>query len=161
MSIIPEKYHNFISPPLRRVFLDARGDNTRGVMIDSLNAETAALKERVTSLNRDKDLFQDRYDSAQGELVRLRADERAARFASSKVKADALKDKENLNRLKAQVFFILFFVSCMNAWCDTCQLSGWWWCAWKSLANGVEKAFHALQLMSTKQQPMYNNVIYL
>jgi len=122
MSIIPEKYHNFISLPLRRVFLDAREDNTRAVMIESLNAEIAAL-------NRDKDLFQDRYDSAQGELARLRANERAARFAAfacSKARADALKDKANLNYLRAQLFFILFFVSCMTAWRDTCQLVGWW-----------------------------------
>jgi hypothetical protein len=63
MSIFPKKYHTFISPPLRRVFLDAREDNSRAV-IEKLNAETAAL-------NRDKVLLMDRCDSAQSAVTRL------------------------------------------------------------------------------------------
>ncbi|KAF8498555.1 hypothetical protein F5888DRAFT_1612373 [Russula emetica] len=101
MSIVPKKYQTFISPPLRRVFLDAREDNSR-VVIENLNAEISTLKERVTSLKRDKVLLIDRCDSAQSALTRLRADERTARLASRKAKADALENKEKLNRLRAQ-----------------------------------------------------------
>jgi hypothetical protein len=56
MSIVPTKYHTYISPPLRPVFLDAREDNSRAV-IENLNAEIAALKWRVASLERDNDFF--------------------------------------------------------------------------------------------------------
>ena len=94
MSIVPKKYHDFISPPLRRVFLDAQEDKSR--------AEIAALKERVESLIRDKVLLMDRCDSAQSALTRLRADERDARHTCRSVRADALRDKEELNRLKAE-----------------------------------------------------------
>ena len=121
-------------------------------MIESFNAEIVELKERITSANREKDFFKDHYDSVQGELARLRADERAARVASRKAIADALKDKEDLNRLRVKFFVFAFFVFCMTAWCDTCSLVGWWWCVWKSLVNGVEKAFHALQLILTNQE---------
>jgi hypothetical protein len=50
-SIIPTKYHAFISPSLRRVFLDAQEDNSRAAMIENLKAEIAALKMHVTSLS--------------------------------------------------------------------------------------------------------------
>jgi hypothetical protein len=56
MSIVPTKYHTYISPPLRPVFLDALEDNSRAV-IENLNAEIAALKGRVASLERDNDFF--------------------------------------------------------------------------------------------------------
>jgi len=162
MSIIPTKYHNFISPPLRRIFLDTRrsdGSNTRAVMtrIESLNAEIAALKERIKSLNRDKDLFKDRYDSAQSELTHL------ASRNSCKARADrdTLKDQKNLSRLRAKFLFFFFFSSCMTAWCDTCQLVGWWSCGWKGLVNGVGEAFHVLQMVSTEPRAMlYNKMIY-
>ena len=171
MSIIPTKYHDFISPPLRRVFLDTRrsdSSNTRAMMtrIESLNAEIAALKERIKSLKRDKDLIKDRYDSAQSELTRLRAEERAARLASrnsrkARADRDALKDKKKLKRLRAKFLFFFFFGSCMTAWCDTCQLVEWWSCGWKGLVNGVGEAFHVLQMVSTEQRAMlYNKMIY-
>jgi len=91
MSIVPNKYHTFISSPLRRVFLDAPGNNSRAV-IKNLNAEIAALKERVTSLKHDKDYLEDRYQSAQSTVATLRR-ERNARLA--------LEDKQNLNCFRA------------------------------------------------------------
>jgi hypothetical protein len=44
----PRKYHAYISP-LRRVFLDAREDDSRAV-VGNLNEEIAAFKERVALL---------------------------------------------------------------------------------------------------------------
>ena len=93
MSIIPNKYHTFISPPLRRVFLDAPGHNSYA-MIKNLNAEISALKERVTSLKRDKDRLEDRCQSAQSTVAALRLKERKARLA--------LEDKQNLNSFRAK-----------------------------------------------------------
>src|SRR5258708_2897905 len=88
-STVPKKYRNFISPSLRRVFLDAQEDNSREV-IENLNAEIAALKKRVTSLNRDKDLLMDRCDSESAHTsTRLRAEGRStAHLASGKARAD-------------------------------------------------------------------------
>jgi hypothetical protein len=107
MSIVPKKYHTFISPPLRRVFLDAQEDgrDSRAV-IENLNEEITLLKERVTSLKRDKDLLMDRCEIAQSVVAHLRADERTTRVANSKARADALEDKKNLNRLRAEVGYL-------------------------------------------------------
>jgi hypothetical protein len=101
LSIVPKKYHTFISPPLRRVFLDTREDNSRAVIKD-LNVENAALKERVTLLERDKDLLTDRCNAAHSAVARLSDDEQTARLANYKARSDALKDKQNLNRLSAE-----------------------------------------------------------
>ena len=122
MSIVPNKYHAFVSSPLRRVFLDAPGNDSRAVLetsrikevtIKNLNAEIAALNERVTSLERDKVLLSDRYQSAKNAVATLRLKERNARFA--------LEDKLELNRnrfrakydaLKHLFFSILFICYC-------------------------------------------------
>lgn len=75
MSIVPKKYHPFISPPLRRVFLDAEEYNNLAV-IGNLNEVIENLNAEVAALNRDKVLLMDRCDSAQSTITRLRADER-------------------------------------------------------------------------------------
>jgi hypothetical protein len=125
LSIVPNKYHAFISPPLRRVFLDTREDNSPAV-IKSLNAENAALKGRVTLLERDKDLLTDRCDSADSTLACVRDDYHAAYLARCKAEADASEDQQNLNRLSTEydalksrartrhgqaLFLLLIFVS--------------------------------------------------
>ena len=94
MSIVPRKYHIFISPSLRRVFLDGREDMSPRI-INNLNTEIAALNERVMLLERDKVLLTDRCDRTRRKLASVSADEQAAR-------ADALKDKESLDRLRAE-----------------------------------------------------------
>lgn len=93
MSIVPKKYHTFISPSLRRVFLDTREDNSPEI-ISGLNTENSALKERVIVLERDNNLLMDRCESARIELAILSADEQTARV-------EALEDKEKLDRLRA------------------------------------------------------------
>jgi hypothetical protein len=92
-SIIPNKYHAFISPSLRRIFLDAQEDNSRAV-IENLNTKIAGLKMRILSLNRERDLLINRCDEA---LTRLKVEEHAVYLAKSKAKADALE----MNRLRA------------------------------------------------------------
>jgi len=100
MTIVPKKYHTFISPPLRRVFLGNDGGQegpSAAAVIADLNAEIAALKVRVGSLVRDKGLLMDRCEAAQSALARLNADERAARLAR---RHDARLATLNLERLK-------------------------------------------------------------
>jgi hypothetical protein len=107
MSIIPNKYHTFISSPLRRVFLDTPENNSRAV-IKNLNAEIAAFKERVTSLKRDKDLLRDRYQSAKNTVEALRSTEHDLRLA--------LEDQRNRNSFRAKydalksLFFSILFI---------------------------------------------------
>lgn len=93
MSIVPNKYHTFISSPLRRVFLDAPGSNSCSV-IKNLNANIEALKERVTLLKRDNDSLRDQCHSTQNTVEALRHKEHNARLA--------LEDKQTLNRFRAK-----------------------------------------------------------
>jgi hypothetical protein len=98
LSIVPNKYHTFISPPLRRVFLDTREDNSRAV-IENLNAENAALKERVTLLERDKDLLTDRCNAAHSTVARL------------SVEYDAFKSRARNHHHFLALFSIFILVS--------------------------------------------------
>jgi predicted RNase H-like nuclease (RuvC/YqgF family) len=100
MTIVPEKYHVFISPPLRRVFLGDADDSNREAMIEKLNTENAALKARVSALRRDKDLLMDRCEAAQCTLARLTSDERAARLARDKAREEARLAKLDLEKLR-------------------------------------------------------------
>ena len=66
MSIVPKKYHTFISRPLRRVFLDAREDSSR--------AEIEYLNKKIAALNHDKVVLVARCDSAQSAIARPKVD---------------------------------------------------------------------------------------
>ncbi|KAI0272565.1 hypothetical protein BC834DRAFT_966569 [Gloeopeniophorella convolvens] len=57
LSMIPKKYHVFIAPSIRRVYLQ--------------DGQVLALQRRVTSLTRDKHLLMDRAEAAQSALDRL------------------------------------------------------------------------------------------
>jgi hypothetical protein len=100
MNIIPEKYHVFISPPLRRVFLGDVDDSNREAIIKMLNTENATLKARVSALRRDKDLLMDRCEAAQCALTRLTSDERAARLARDEARHETRLAKLNLEKLR-------------------------------------------------------------
>jgi hypothetical protein len=101
MAIVPKKYHTFISPPLRRVFLGDGGGSNADV-IEALNDQIEVLSFRVGSLKRDKDLLMDRCEAAQSALTRLTADERVARLARDKAQADARIANHNFDRLKVE-----------------------------------------------------------
>jgi hypothetical protein len=100
MTIVPEKYHVFISPPLRRVFLGDADDSKHEAIIEKLNTENAALKARVSALRRDKDLLMDRCEAAQCALARLTSDERAARLARDEARREARRAKLDLEMLR-------------------------------------------------------------
>ncbi|KAI0305822.1 hypothetical protein B0F90DRAFT_1623976 [Multifurca ochricompacta] len=99
MSMIPKKYHVFISPSLRRVYLGDGEDNSRTI-IDNLNTEIAILRARVGMLKRDKDLLMDRCEAAQSALSRLTSDERAARLELNKAREDVRLANQNLENLR-------------------------------------------------------------
>lgn len=99
MSMIPKKYHVFISPSLRRVYL-GDGDSSRA-LIDGLNTEITLLKARVGTLKRDKDLLMDRCEAAQSAVSRLTSDERTARLELIKAKGEARLANHTFETLKA------------------------------------------------------------
>ena len=99
MSIVPQKYHTFMSSPLRRVFLE--NDASRA-LIDDLNAENKALHTRVASLKRDKNLLMDRCEAAQSAVTKLTAAERAARLARDKAEEEARLANLSLEKLKVE-----------------------------------------------------------
>jgi hypothetical protein len=101
LSIVPKKYHIFISSPLRRVFLGDVDDSSRE-LIEKLNAENAVLKARVGALRRDKDILMDRCEAAQSAHARLRSDERAARLALNEAREGARVAKRNLEKLQIE-----------------------------------------------------------
>ncbi|KAI0292263.1 hypothetical protein BC826DRAFT_955077 [Russula brevipes] len=77
MSIVPKKYHMFISPPLRRVFLGDSpvAEDSDVIEEEGLSAEIVALNARVASVRRYKDLLMDRCGAAQSAVARLISDE--------------------------------------------------------------------------------------
>lgn len=101
MSIVPKKYHVFVSPPLRRVFLGDGADSSREEN-ERLRAEVAVLKSRVGSLKRDKLLLMDRCEAAQSALGRLTSDERTARLARDEAREDARVAKLSLKKLRIE-----------------------------------------------------------
>jgi uncharacterized protein (DUF3084 family) len=101
MSIVPKKYHPFISPPLRRVFPgNDAGDSSRA-MIEKLKGQITTLQGRVGALKRDKALLIDRCESANSALARLTEDEHAARMARDQAKDDMECVIQNIQKLKA------------------------------------------------------------
>ncbi len=95
--MIPKKYHVFISPSLRRVYL---GENNSRALVDSLNTEVTILKARVSTLKRDKDLLMDRCEAAQSAVTRLTSDERTARLKVIKAKEEARDANNGFETLK-------------------------------------------------------------
>lgn len=112
-SIIPYKYHAFVSPSLRRIFLDAQEEDNSRAVIENLNAEIAALKEHITSLNRDKHILMKSYDDAR---TRLRAEEHPVYCEDCKARADEFRSTSSLITCLVPIWFnallagFLFFI---------------------------------------------------
>jgi hypothetical protein len=82
LYLIPNKYHVFIKPPLRRVYLGDRVDNNKAV-IDDLKSKIICLEARIETLESGN-------DSAKRELcLMLDKAKEEALLALDKVKADA------------------------------------------------------------------------
>jgi hypothetical protein len=80
-ALVPEKYHAFIQPAVRRVYLDT-ADAKR---------ERERLQARVTALERDKAALMDRAESAIRRADACAEGERQARGALEKKKTEAAR----------------------------------------------------------------------
>ncbi|KAH9968184.1 hypothetical protein BC827DRAFT_1373337 [Russula dissimulans] len=87
-SDIPEKYHLFVSSPLRRVYLgDVGVDHTQAV-IDDLELENAALRERIVQLNHENDCISGQWFETQKVADRLARGRRDAHSEANTLKAE-------------------------------------------------------------------------
>ena len=88
MSNVPKKYHAFISPPLRRVYLADAEDSSRAV-IDRLKLKITALTERIVKLDVTGKFWFEREREARSAVSRLTSAELDARLALDEVKEGA------------------------------------------------------------------------
>lgn len=113
LTIVPKDYHAFISPSLRRVYLDdaeAETSSKSRAAINNLKTEIATLKGRGVSLKRQNRISIDRCLAAENTVAALRLSER-------KLERDlrlALDEKQNPKRLRAEYDALksLFFLLC-------------------------------------------------
>jgi hypothetical protein len=83
LYLIPNKYHVFIKPPLRRVYLGDRVDNNKAVF-DDFKSKIVSLEARIETLQSDN-------ESAKRELcVMLDKAKEDARVALDEAKKEAL-----------------------------------------------------------------------
>jgi hypothetical protein len=97
LSVIPKKYHVFISPPLRRVYFGDDGNDRQQEVIDGLNSELATLKARTAILKCENGVLLESFLTARCTISTLTSDERAARLAldDAKEKARIALDRAN------------------------------------------------------------------
>jgi len=88
LSNVPKKYHIFISPPLRRVYLADAEDSSRAI-IDRLKSDIATLTKRIMTLDDTGKFWFRREREAQSAVSRLTSAERDARLALDEVKEEA------------------------------------------------------------------------
>jgi outer membrane murein-binding lipoprotein Lpp len=100
MSIVPRKYHAFMMPSLRRVYLGDGEDNK--ARIESLSTEISTLKARVGALHRDNGLLMGRCESAHSTISRLALAERDARLALNKATKDLRLANQTLESLRKE-----------------------------------------------------------
>jgi vacuolar-type H+-ATPase subunit H len=101
LSLIPNKYHVFINPPLRRVYLEDRADHSKAV-INELKSKIVFLEARVELLKSDNVCMEREcrltLDKAK-EDAQLALDEarKDARIDLDKAKADAQVALDEVN----------------------------------------------------------------
>lgn len=93
LSFVPKKYHPFIIPSVRKVYLNADP-------AASLQAKVKELEARVKGLERDKQLLMERAEANIARANSMAQRERDARLAKEKAESDATAWKENYANLK-------------------------------------------------------------
>ncbi|TFY66078.1 hypothetical protein EVG20_g5019 [Dentipellis fragilis] len=89
LEFVPRKYHMFINPSIRRVYIDAPEDE-----VEELKDNVARLESSVASLRRDKARLMDRCESAMAASSKHAEGEKAARQEAQA----ARKEVENMKR---------------------------------------------------------------
>ncbi|KAI0788871.1 hypothetical protein C8Q75DRAFT_719419 [Abortiporus biennis] len=74
LRFVPQKYHKFMVPSIRRVYFDSTSQESR-----NLRTEIETLQERVRGLYRDKTLLMDRCEAAMAASSTHSLRERSAR----------------------------------------------------------------------------------
>ncbi|KAI0058815.1 hypothetical protein BV25DRAFT_1810010 [Artomyces pyxidatus] len=101
LSLVPKKYHMFISPSVRRVYVDPTNEEGAET-IENLSEKVALLEARVSSLQREKRVLIERCENAfhasrkhqEGEkAARLVAEEAKKEMRAAHKKYDAMKEK--------------------------------------------------------------------
>jgi Tfp pilus assembly protein PilX len=93
LALVPEKYHPFIQPAVRRVYLDtaeARADRER-------------LQARIAALERDKAQVMHRAESAMRRADVCADGERQARVALEKKKAELARAAAENDRIRKRL----------------------------------------------------------
>lgn len=73
LSFVPKKYHDFMTPSVRKLYLDIPSTS-------ALVAEIERLKKRVTTLSRDRDVLMDKCEAYMGASRQLAEREKNARL---------------------------------------------------------------------------------
>ncbi|KAA1470169.1 hypothetical protein DENSPDRAFT_849377 [Dentipellis sp. KUC8613] len=89
LEFVPRKYHMFINPSIRRVYIDLPDDQ-----VEDLKDEVARLESSVASLRRDKALLMDRCESSMAASSKHAEGEKVARQEAQA----ARKELENMKR---------------------------------------------------------------
>ncbi|PCH36282.1 hypothetical protein WOLCODRAFT_126966 [Wolfiporia cocos MD-104 SS10] len=85
LRLFAPKYHKFIIPSIRRVFLDAPALSSK-----QLRATVAHLEQRVEALTRDKTLLMERCESSMAASRRHAEGERDARLEAGKLREEMM-----------------------------------------------------------------------
>jgi hypothetical protein len=88
LSYVPKKYHDFMVPSVRKLYLDIPSPAP-------LVAEIEQLKIRVAALSRDRETLRDRYDALIVDVRQYVANEKDARL-------EAKAAREATNRLQVK-----------------------------------------------------------
>jgi len=83
LRFVPAKYHKFIIPSVRRVFVDAPTESTQ-----ALRANVTRLEERVKSLEKDKLLLMERCEASMAASSKHAEGERDARMEGERLKKE-------------------------------------------------------------------------
>ncbi|KAI9450073.1 hypothetical protein F5148DRAFT_987247 [Russula earlei] len=88
LSVIPKKYHVFVSQPLRRVYLGNWEDSNSQTSIDDLRLENATLNAHIVALRCENEIISRQLLATQGSFSRLIAVERDARSTIDELTED-------------------------------------------------------------------------
>ncbi|KAL6300860.1 hypothetical protein BKA93DRAFT_819235 [Sparassis latifolia] len=99
MRFVPEKYHKFIIPNVRRVFLDAPLHTSSDLQVD-----VTRLEGRVQELVHDKTLLMDRCEAQMAASAIHASGERDARLENEKLKMEMQKLRKKYDGLKGKYF---------------------------------------------------------
>ena len=94
---MPAKYHKFIIPSVRRVFLDNPAESNK-----ALKANVARLEERVRNPEKDKTLLMDRCEASMAASSKHAEGERDARMACEALRREMQDLRKKYDGLKGR-----------------------------------------------------------